>query len=124
MDNRKFFIRSEGREAFDTAMKIAFNSKHTNEIASHYSEVNGALIFHWREEKTATKLPVELRWKEAADLAWNWLEKQPEDKYLDYLDHDGSDGHGFIVSNDEWNRVKDTSYGFVRIQPCWAWYGK
>lgn len=124
MDNRKFFIKAEGRDAFDLAMKVAFNSKYGREKASHYSEVHGALIFHWLDEKNAIKLPIPLGWKEAADLGWNWLDSQPDEKYLDYLDHDGSNGHGFVVSNDEWNRVKDTSYGFVRIQPCWAWYGK
>ena len=31
---------------------------------------------------------------QCAELAWGWLNEQPKERYINYLDHDGSDGDG------------------------------
>ena len=72
----------------------------------------------------ANKLPYPMGWQAAADLAWGWLTNQPEESYKDYLDHDGSDGKGFKVYNEDWGHVAGSHYAFLGVLPVWAWYGK
>lgn len=72
----------------------------------------------------ANKLPYPMAWKEAADLAWGWLLNQPKEKYQEYLDHDGSNGKGFRVYNEDWGHVAKSHYAFLGVLPVWAWYGK
>jgi hypothetical protein len=72
----------------------------------------------------ANKLPYPMGWKEAADLAWGWLLNQPKEKYTDYLDHDGSNGKGFLIYNEGWGHVAGSHYAFLGVKPVWAWYGK
>lgn len=125
MDNRFFKIKSEGRKCFDLAMQVAFSNTYGEQKATHYSESKKTgLVFHGIEEPGAIKLPIPLAWKGAADLAWEWLLARDSKEYIDYLDHDGSNGRGFQVTNGDWNRVEGTHYGMVSILPCWMWYGK
>lgn len=125
MDNRFFKIKSEGRGCFYLAMQVAFSDKYGLNKTTHYSESDKyGLVFYRYEESGAIKLPVPLDWKGAADLAWIWLSNQKEEEYIDWCDHDGSNGKGFQVENGDWNRVKDTNHGMVSILPCWMWYGK
>lgn len=130
MDNMRISVQSEGRNAFDLAVKLFFTGKYDKgeptKKATHYIEdPEKGFIFLWSEDKynNSSKLPVALDWKGAADLAWTWLEQQPESAYKDYLDHDGSDGHGFRVYNEAWGHVK-SHYALFAVEPIWAWYGK
>lgn len=72
--------------------------------------------------------PFPYKMKKATDLArfiQGWIGELPDERYIDDLDHDGSNGRGFRVYNESWGRLDDcSSYSFVAIQPCWAWYGK
>lgn len=125
MDNRFFKIKSRGRKSFDLAMEVAFTNEYGSHKATHYSDYSPhGLVFYWSEEPGAIKLPVALDWKGAAELAWTWLYAKEDKDYIDYLDHDGSDGKGFQVQNGPWNKVEGTNYGMVSILPCWMWYGK
>ncbi len=72
----------------------------------------------------ATKLPFPMDWKASSDLAWGWLGNQPKEKYEDYIDHDGSNGKGFLVYNEDWGHVAKSHYAFLGVKPVWAWYGK
>lgn len=123
MDNRLISIQSEGRKAFDLAFELFLN----NETATHYlDDPKKGLILFWGADVSHTyvKFPIPLNAKQAADLAWAWLSSKKDDEYLDWCDHDGSDGHGFKVYNEEWNKVGGMSYSILAVQPVWAWYGK
>jgi len=132
MDNRIIDIRSEGRKAFDLAFQLMWDNA-PGAKASHYLEhPEKGLIFLWNEDTfsikdkkvTANKLPYAMDWKSAADLAWGWLGEQPDEKYQEYCDHDGSNGHGFRVYNEAWTHVAGSFYGILAVLPLWAWYGK
>lgn len=132
MDNRIISVQSEGREAFDLAFQLLFDNAPGGK-ASHYIEVpEKGLLLLWHEDnfnvngnKTlAVKLPFPMKWKESADMAWGWLTDQPKEKYEQYLDHDGSNGKGFLVYNEYWGHVAGSHYGILGLKPVWAWYGK
>lgn len=128
MDNRVINVMSEGREAFNLAIKLAFDNAPGGK-ATHYV-VNDKLgfVLLWHEDKGvgSVQLPVALNASTAADLIWAWLQEQPTSAYKHYLDHDGSDGHGWRVYNGpSWSHVDGCShYAFVAVYPMWAWYGK
>lgn len=137
MDNREIDIKAEGRKSFDLAFQLFFEG---HSKATHYFEhPEKGLVFLWHEDSfnlnkvgalpadkctKANKLPYSMDWKAAADLAWGWLLEQPKEKYLDALDHDGSNGKGFRVYNESWTHVAGSHYGICAVQPIWAWYGK
>jgi hypothetical protein len=128
MDNRVISIQSNGRKAFDLAFQLLFEDGClTHMRATHYFEhpTNG-LVLLWYEDKdhNAIKLPVPLSWKESADLAWTWLQKQPKEKYQEYLDHDGDNIKAFKVYNETWTHVAGSHYGILGVIPIWGWIGK
>lgn len=130
MDNGVIDIRSEGRKCFDLAFQLFFDD---HAKATHYLDhPEKGLIFLWHDDTfyigttkvTANRLPYTMDWKAAADLAWGWLQEQPDDKYQEYIDHDGSMGRGFRVYNESWTHVAGSFYGILAVLPIWAWYGK
>jgi len=125
MDNKKILIQSEGREAFDLAFQLSLiDSWGARKITHYLDDPDKGLVLFYIESKGAIKLPAPLAWKGAADLAWAWLQSQDKSKYLEYCDHDGSNGHGFRIYNDNWNRVGNYWHSVIAVQPIWAWYGK
>lgn len=125
MDNRVIDVRSEGRQSFDLAIQLLFTEKHSERKATHYiDDPEHGLIFLWTASPKAIKLPIQMDWKHAADMAWAWLAEQPTDKYKEYCDHDGSDGKGFRVYTEDWGHVAGMWEAICAIQPIWAWYGK
>jgi hypothetical protein len=125
MDNRVISINSEGRADFDLAMQLMFGK---NRSATHYIEhAEKGLIFFWTDPSSdlnANKLPYKMNWKAAADLAWGWLLEKKDSDYKEYLDHDGSNGHGFKVYNEDWGHVAGAWQAIAGVLPIWAWYGK
>ena len=126
MDNRLIIIQNEGREAFDLAFQLFFTDKFKYpkpKTVTHYVDdpKKGLIFYEYSAPANASKLPVPLGFKQAADLAWTWLEAKDDKDYREYLDHDGSDGHGFKVYNEAWNKVDG---GLLAVLPVWAWYGK
>lgn len=126
MDNRHISVQSEGRTAFDLAFQLLFVHSNYHKATHYFEDDLSGLVFLWHndESKKAIPLLTPLGWKETADLAWAWLISQPEEKYQDWLDHDGSDGHGFRVYNEAWGHVAGSHYGILAVLPVWAWYGK
>jgi hypothetical protein len=138
MDNRKISIQSEGRAAFDLAIQLMFDGRCHK--ATHYFEhPTKGFILLWHEDsfnlqeegalpailcQKANKLPYAMDEKAAADLAWGWLSERKVSEYQEWCDHDGSDGHGFRVYNEDWNKVAGSHYGILGVIPVWAWYGK
>lgn len=132
MDNRIISVQSEGRGAFYLAFQLVFDNAPGGK-ASHYIEhPEFGLIFLWSKDKflidnvevAAIKLPYPMGWKAAGDLAWGWLKDQPDNKYKEYLDHDGDNEHGFRVYNEDWGHVAESHYAICAVLPVWAWYGK
>jgi hypothetical protein len=144
MDNRHITVQSEGRKAFELAMQLLFDNAPGGKV-SHYSDhpTYGFVLF-WdgdedylseasydahdlKKEKVTSpivKLPYAMNCKAATDLAWEWLQAQPNDKYQDQCDHDGSNGKGFKVYNEYWGHIGDSHYSVLAVLPVWAWYGK
>jgi hypothetical protein len=44
--------------------------------------------------------------------------------YGDQPDHDGSNGKGFHIYNEAWNRIGNCWTADFAVEPSWAWYGK
>lgn len=126
MDNRLITIKSEGRKAFDLAFDLFFLSNLMPIKATHYVEDSqkGLIFFSYWDDSNLIKLPVPLDAKQSAELAWAWLQAQPDSAYDDYLDHDGSNHKGFKVYNEEWNRIGGYRSSILAVKPIWAWYGK
>lgn len=133
MDNRHISVQSEGRAAFDLAFQLLFDNCPGKKASHYYEHADKGFLLLWHEDSFSTaapykveasKLPYPMGWKEAADLAWGWLLNQPKEKYEDDLDHDGSNGKGFLVYNEDWGHVAKSHYAFLGVKPVWAWYGK
>jgi len=130
MDNKRFLIQCAGRNAFDLAMKVAFITEYDDndpkmKVSHYFEDPEKGLVFLWSEDKSVNsiKLPVDLNWEGAANLAWQWLQNQPNEKYQEDLDHAGSNSKGFRVYNEAWGHIK-SHYAVVGIVPIWAWHGK
>lgn len=136
MDNRHISVQSEGRVAFDLAFQLLFDNCPGKKATHYFEHPNSGFLLLWHEDnfhlgttsepnkQPANKLPYPMGWKEAADLAWGWLLNQPKEKYEQYLDHDGSNGKGFLIYNEDWGHVAGSHYAFLGVKPVWAWYGK
>jgi hypothetical protein len=126
MDNRHISVQSQGREAFNLAFQLLFDNAAGKKATHYFEDPDKGLVLLWFEDKSRNSIPLltPLSWKEAADLAWSWLSNQPTEKYREYLDHDGSNGKGFRVYNEDWGHVAGSHYGILAVLPVWAWYGK
>lgn len=131
MDNRVISIKSHGRKDFDLSFELMFESA-TRRATHYYDHIVKGFVLLWHEDnlmdrgstKPALALPFKMAWKECSDMAWGWLQEQPKERYTDYIDHDGSDGKGFHIYNEDWGHVAGSHYGILAVQPIWAWYGK
>lgn len=74
-----------------------------------------------KETVTSTVLPFPLDLNTSISFAWHWLTTSAD--YGNEPDHDGDNGKGWRVYNENWGRV-GSFYGFVAIKPAWAMYGK
>jgi hypothetical protein len=139
VDNRHISVQSEGRAAFDLAFQLLFDNCPGRKATHYFEHSKYGFLLLWHEDSfnlqergalpldkciPANKLPYPMGWKEAADLAWGWLLNQPKEKYEQELDHDGSNGKGFLVYNEDWGHVAGSHYAFLGVKPVWAWYGK
>jgi len=121
MDNREIDVTSKGREAFNLAMKLAFDSAPSGR-ATHYciDRTQGFTLF-WHADKDAIPLPISMDWTACADLVWAWIGQLPREEYKDPFDGDGSsspEGWRVYTVRGGW------SYTFAAIQAVWAWYPK
>lgn len=124
MDNRHISIQSKGREAFDLAFQLLFDNAPGKRATHYIDHPEKGLCFLWLEGNSGIKLVTPMGWKESADIAWCWLINQPEEKYDEYLDHDGSNSKGFRVYNESWGKIGGVAYAFLAVKPVWAWHGK
>jgi len=137
MDNRIISIQSEGRHDFNLGFQLMFGKSAKLKATHYFEHPSKGFILLWNEYKwrfeqptgisnilSASKLPYAMGWEAASDLAWGWLQEREEDEYQEYLDHDGSDGKGFRIYNEQWGHVADCSYAILGLIPVHAWYGK
>ena len=119
MNNFHVKVQSEGKGHFELAMRLFFGT-HQTAIAYEQCKDKG-LILYGSKHKDATELPYEMELGDAINFVWGWLKKT---SYPQAPDHDGDNGSGFIVYNEDWGHVKDHWQAFVAIKPIWAMYGK
>ncbi len=141
MDNNRLIVVSETREDFDLAMKLAF--RHHSECVgwsyftpkrSNYDEdrpeellgvVAGAyLVLHGYKgdsDKQVNLFPANIDCELATAFAWDWINKC---EFINEPDHDGSNGHGFIVFNEPWGLVGGDCSAIIAVGPAWAMRGK
>lgn len=124
MDNRLIIVQSKGRKSFNSAFELLFESSPSKKATHYIEDPKKGLIFLWKEEPNSVKLLVPSDANQAADLAWAWINSKPDKDYLEYMDHDGSNSHGFKVYNETWSRINDHPYSILAVQPVWAWHGK
>jgi hypothetical protein len=123
MDNFRFDLTSEGD--LTKPMEIAFGHYRTAE--AYLIDPKKGLIFFWsahannNTDKRLVALPFKLDAIGAADFAKRWLAEQD---YGNQPDHDGDNGKGWRLYNEDWGRVGARTYSFIAVQPAWAMYGK
>ena len=144
MDNKKFNIICEGHDALDLALKMIWGSipggkathykvmklkTETKYYPNHHTTRNiespdgvDTLILLWNGDKDAIKLPFPLKLENVTDFVIGWLENEAD--YGKEPDHDGDNGKGWRVFNEDWGHVADYTYSIIGIQPEWAMYGK
>lgn len=79
------------------------------------------LCFYWTECTGALKLPFKMDAQKASEFASGWLS---DIEWGREPDHDGSNGKGWRLFNDDWGHVGGSWQAIVAIQPAWAMYGK
>lgn len=119
MDNFHIDIVCEGDNALKLAVKIAF-TQHRKAVAFRICEKNG-LVIYWMPGKGSQPLPYAYDADDVALMATKWLQEQ---SYGSEPDHDGDNGRGWRVYNEEWGHVDDDYAAFLAIKPAWAMYGK
>lgn len=144
MDNRHISIQSENKKALELAMQLIFDNAPGGKATHYCDHPTLGFVLFWNQpeysalsekedylkkdsEKTEAiihKLPYPMDCRAATEMVWGWLAEQPEEKYIDYMDHDGSNGRGFRVYNETWGHVGSSHYAFAGILPVWSWYGK
>lgn len=109
-------------------MKIAA-SRHREAIAVSVHPKKG-LVFFWTKSSIGSELagakiidlPFPLKGDAIGNYAWEWLTSAAE--YGPEPDHDGSNGRGWRVYNEDWGHVAGRWDAFFAVQPVWAMYGK
>lgn len=120
MDNFRINIVSEGDEALRKAMELAF--RHYK--AEGFLVDRDSLIFLWSMNEGhigSVRLPFKMDSLGATNFALQWL---AEVEYGSEPDHDGDNGRGWRVYNEEWGNVSGLWSAIVGVQPVWAMYGK
>lgn len=141
MDNFKLDVVSEGKDTFKFAMSIAMahhRSASHYAVIEHKADVNEwnknakkrkTLVLFWTNDDgfkpTPSAFPCEMKGNALVEFVWHWLEDAWEKRiHGDEPDHDGSNGNGWRIFNEDWGHVANSHYAFVGIQPVWAMYGK
>ena len=125
MNNGIIDIRAQTKREFDLSLELIF----THQKATHYLDHKDyGLIFFWNKDRIkdqeAIQLPFGMFSKQAAEMAWGWLENQKDERFKEYIDMDGSLTRAFRVFNENWTHVAGSHYAICAVQPIWAWHGK
>ncbi len=130
MNNFIINVVCEGKEMFWKAVEIAFkqNRPERPQTATHFLiDPKLGFVFLWSDEGAAQPFPYPLHWEQAADMAWEWLQRMDAKTFNEYEaapDFDGSTERGWRVYCDFWGHVGELRYAIAAVKPAWAWYGK
>lgn len=116
MDNLSIKIVAEGSDRFRAALALFPQS----EVVG-YREDGKRLILYWTESPKATRLPYPMTIAQAAEFVLGWLDNVDRGREPD---HDGSNGKGWALYNEDWGHVDDEWEAFAAVEPVWALYGK
>lgn len=137
-DNTQVIVTGMGgRRAFDLAMELLFadqgyathyqikkivrNLEYDIKPTELFEDHHECMIFYWHKDTDTVPLPYNMTFRECADLAWGWLQKQ---NYGETPDHDGSNDRGWAVFNESWGHIDNSQYGIGAVSPQWIWIGK
>lgn len=121
MDNFHFDLTSEG--PLVKPMEIAF-MRPTQRAEGYLVHREKGLVFFWYlggAPDDFVRLPFKLDPIGAADFAMRWLAEQD---YGNQPDHDGDNGKGWRLYNEEWGQVGGWTGSFIAVKTAWAMYGK
>jgi hypothetical protein len=124
MDNFHVTVTSEGRDHFERALSLFFDHAPGSKAIGYQVTVEKGLILYWTKPDGVDEFqefPYEMNLADAVNFAWGWIEKTP---YPKRPDHDGDNGKGFVIYNEDWGHVNHEWEAFVAIAPVWAMYGK
>lgn len=122
MDNFTVSIESEGRAHFERALSFFFDHVPGSKVLGYRVSEKKGLILYWSRPKGIfAEFPYEMNLGDAVNFAWGWIEKVA---YPPQPDHDGDNGKGFVIYNEDWGHVDGEWEAFVAIAPVWAMYGK
>ena len=92
----------------------------------HDDDKGQRIVFYWckpnpNKVNGYTPLPFRAGHEQIAMIAEGWLESI---EYPPEPDHDGSNGKGFRIFNEDWGHVDNNEEAFLAVSPVWAMYGK
>jgi len=119
MDNFRVDVTSEGASSLFHLVVIIAN--HRKKIVGWREDAEKGLVFYWTEAPGITKLLVPTDANRTADLILDWLSSVP---YPLEPEHDGDNGKGWRLYNEEWGHVGGEWQAAFAVQPVWAMYGK
>lgn len=122
MDNFRFDITWEGEHNFRSLVKL-FVSRKCDKVTHYEIDPDYGMILYWTKPSRPAAMPVPypMGVDGAVDFVWNWLKTAD---YQEEPDHDGDNGRGWRIFNEDWGHVKGEWAATIAIQPCWAMYGK
>lgn len=126
MDNFKIDVVSEGAADLALAMQLAVGER---KVVGYAILPKKGMVLFWAHRPAADKeyrsLPFEMDWQKATDFARNWLGSASVREWDGAEpDHDGDNGKGFHLYNEDWGHVAGMWGAIVAVKPAWAMYGK
>lgn len=142
MDNNIFRVNGEYNRYGDTrqielAVELIMRQKGYKQ--DNRVRLNGwrktekhGLILYWADphnKEGYNRFPSGLEPKEAVDMIVKWLMSDDSndvelDKWCSDCDHDGHNGHGFLIYVEDWGHVNGEWEAMFAVKPCYMWYGK
>ncbi len=143
MDNFSIDITAEGDSSLAAAIGLAFSHHAPGKKAEAYRIVNTldrdpssptgltqnpkhgwpCLVLYWTKTgKEVVPFAYPMTLDETLTFVRGWLRNTPPPG--PQPDHDGDNGHGWRVFNENWGHILGEFSAICAIQPRWAMYGK
>ena len=119
MDNFRIDVTCEGEDSLSLVMKLAFRDG--RKARGYRVSKEKGLILYWSINERVTAFPFGLDAEAAAKMVSGWLAEQD---YGREPNHDGDNGKGWRVYNEDWGQVDSEWQAFLAVKPVWAMYGK
>ena len=119
MDNFRVDIVSEGEKQLAKALSLFRGGAIGYRVEN--KKKPPTLLLYCYESPNCIRFPTELSLDKCIPMILEWLKDVP---YGTEPDHDGDNGKGWRIFNEDWGHVFGEHEVFVGIQPKWAMYGK